>query len=309
MHTLNYFTFPQLSMPSGPIRLGQLLSSAYSFSQSHLRTIMFAALVFGTVSALLMGSVQHKAGTGFGTMMQDMGIDVEKMEDLSVRMQAGDESAAAEMEALVEARFGDMTDDEQGSMMVGMVRKTLGYAAPYIGLSVLVGLILAVASGAFFLVMALGAQKEAPVIFGKVPGLFFPLLGVWIWSFLRSFAWIPFLGIIPAIILGPRFVLAPVILVKEKKGVMDSVRESYVGTTGYWGKIVGNMIVAGLCAWLAGVVVAIIAGILGSAISPWVALWVTSVTKYVFMAYMTVFGVQLALTIMANPLVVSAKKK
>lgn len=295
-------------MPTGATRLGLLLSSAYSLCVSNKQAVLFGALIFGTVSALLLGSVQQKAGRGFGSMMQEMGMDVERMEELSTRIQAGDESAMVEMEALIDARFGDMTEEEQGRMGASMGMNAVRYAAPYIGLSFIVGLILSVASGAYFLLLALSTQKDAPTLFGKVPGLFLPLLGVWVWSFLRSFAWIPILGLIPAIILGPRFALAPVILVQEKKGVMASVSSSYERTVGYWGKIVGNMIVAGICAWLASIVVAIVASMFGM-ISPWVSLWVTSVAKYAVMAYMVMFGAQLALTILANPMAVVSKKK
>ncbi len=282
---------------SGPVRLGQLLSMSFAFTKMHWKPVLIGAVVFGTISALLIAPVQHKAGGQFGRMMQGMGMDLEKMEQLSERMQAGDESASDEIEALLEDRFGGSDEEKAfytGMMTAGVFRTV----APYIALSVLIGFLLWVLSNAYFLVLALGtidAQKAAK----RVPGLFFPLLGVWIWMFLRSFAWIPFIGIIPGIILGPRFALAPVILVQEKKGVMQSVSESYARTSGYWGKIVGNMIVMIICVVVASMLVGIVAGILGAMV-PFVGMWIMSVAKYVLMAFGVTFMVQLSLTIMQN---------
>ena len=63
-----------------------------------------------------------------------------------------------------------------------------------------------------------------------------------------------FIGLITLIILGPRFVLSPVLLVQEGKGVFDSAKISYKKTSGYWGKIFGNMFVAALIAIVVSVV-------------------------------------------------------
>jgi len=274
---------------------------AYAFCKAHLKTILIAAVVFGTVASLLNATFQMSAVGHVGTMMNDMGMDMQEIEALTERMQAGDEAAGDEMEAIMQDRFGSMSDEEAANMgrMIGMnVFKGL---LPQIGLVLIVGIILMVAANIYYVVLALGIETEPGALMKRIPRLFFPVLGVWLWAFLRSFVWIPLLGIIPAIILGPRFALASVILLKEKRGVMESVSSSYARTAGYWGKIIGNLIVMGLCLFLASIVVAIVASIVGF-VSPWVAMWIKTVMQYAFMAYATAFMVQLALTIMANPI-------
>ncbi len=280
--------------------LGQLLSDSWSFCKTYWKPILIAAAICGTISSFVGGGVSHKAGMQVGGMMQNMGVDIEKMEELTTRMQAGDETAGKEMEALINARFGEMTDEQSAKMAMGMGSNMIGAMAPFIGLSVLVMLLLGVASNAFFLLLGLNPTQDAMAIARRVPGLFFPLLGVWIWIFLRSFLWIPILGIIPAIIWGPRFYLAPVLLVQEKMGILQSARESYSRTKGYWGKIVGNSIVAGLCTMLASIVLSIAVGILAIML-PLLGSWVSTIAGYVFSAFMMIFMVKLSITILANP--------
>lgn len=104
---------------------------------------------------------------------------------------------------------------------------------------------------------------------------FFPMIGLRIWVGLRSFVWIPLaiavgslpflivmsarqaspvgiltifvLSILATVILAitfyPRFFLAPVILIHEKKSILQSAQESNKRSRGHWGKIVGNTIV------------------------------------------------------------------
>jgi len=87
-----------------------------------------------------------------------------------------------------------------------------------------------------------------------------PLFGMFLWVIVRSFIWIPFIGILIAIILGPRFILSPLYLLQQKKGVIESVSQSYKATPRILGKIMGNLLVAGL---LSGIVSGILSWIIG----------------------------------------------
>ncbi len=298
-----FFSLFTLMSPSSsmPTPLGQLLSDSWAFCTTYWKPILITAAVFGTVASVLAATVAGTAAWQAGSMMDDIGIDLERMEEIGERIQAGDESAMGEMEAMFENRFGDMTDEQAGMMAMGMGMKMLGSMAPMLGLSALLMTIISIFSSAYYLKLALSPSQDAMKPVNPALSLFFPLLGVWIWAFLRSFAWIPIIGLIPAIILGPRFILAPVILATEGKGVFESVSMSYARTRGYWGKIVGNAIVLGLCMFLAMIVIKIAAGILGF-IMPLIALWVPSIGKYVVTAYMTVFMTALSMTIMKNPI-------
>lgn len=289
-----------MSPISGPVRLGQLLSMAYAFCKVHTKTIIVASIIFGTIASFLAGTLQLSAAGKMGMMMENMGMDMQKIEDLTERMQAGDDSASQELQAIMQNRFGSMSDEEAANLGRSIGMNVFRGLLPQIGVGLVIGLILLVVANIYYLLLALG-EKDPMKIAKRIPGLFLPVLGVWVWTFLRSFVWIPIVGWVVAIIIGPRFALSSVILVQERKGVMESVRSSYARTNGYWGKIVGNLIVMALCVMLASIVVGIATSIIGS-LSVWTAQWLSSVAQYVFMAFATVFMVQLALTIMANPI-------
>lgn len=316
---------PMSPASSGPLLLGQLLSSSLAFVRSCWKPILIGAVIFGTAGGVVAGTVAGGAAFGMKGVVNDMGIDVEKMEELSMRLKNGDDTAMAEMEALLDENVGAMGDEAQ-AMMAG---KMLAVFAPFIGVAAVLGILIAVLSHAYFLLLALSPKADAMTILKKTPALFFPLLGLWIWMFLRSFTWIPIpillipviglplssISTIPAFIIGiilaPRFALSPVIMLKQKKGIMESVRLSYDGTKGYWGKIVGNMIVAALCVMLAGIVAGIIVGILGF-MAPMLGVWLNAIVKEVLSAFTVVFAVQLATTLLSNPMTAvpaKAKKK
>jgi hypothetical protein len=282
-----------------PAPLGQLLSDSWAFCKMYWKPILISAAVFGTVASIIAATLAGTAAWKAGGMMDEMGIDLNRMEDLGQRMQAGDEAALGEMEAMFQDRFGDMTEEQTGQMAFSLTMQMLRSMAPVLGLSALLMMILSVFSYAYYLKLSLSPTQDTMAPVKPAFSLFFPLLGVWIWSFLRSFAWIPIIGIIPAIILGPRFALASVILVQEKKGVMESVSLSYARTSGYWAKIIGNMIVAVLCIALAMIVVDIVAGIIGFII-PMAGFWLKPVAKYITMAFMAVFMTKLSLTVMGK---------
>lgn len=290
-------------MPTSSLQpLGALLSSALAFVKQYQKPVLVGAVIFGTVTALIGGTMANRASSGVESMMQEMGIDAEKMEELTERIQNGDEEAATEMQELLTNSVGSM---DNGISSV-MKHQMIGRFAPLIGISGLIGGIIAVFAHAYFLLLALSPTHDAMAILKKTPALFWRLLGLWIWMFIRSFAWIPLFGLIPAIIFGPRFMLAPVILVQEKKGIMESVSLSYERTSGYWGKIVGNCIVATLCIILAGMAAGIVAGIVGM-MMPFVGMWLNAIVKEMLSAFMLVFTVQLAVTLMGNPVLDTAK--
>jgi hypothetical protein len=286
---------------SGPRPLGALLSSALDFVREYRKPVLIGAAIFGTLAALLGGGVAHRAAFGVNGMMQEMGVDTQKMEDLSERMRMGDESAATEMEKLLGERMNALGEDAESVIS----NRFIGMFAPLIGVAAIVGIIIAIFSHAYFLLLAVSPTQDFMAVLRRTPGYFFPLLGLWIWIFLRSFIWIPFLGIIPAIILGPRFIGSSLILVKEKRGIRESVSQSYARTKGYWGKIVGNMFVAGICVALAGIVLGIVTGMVGFVI-PFGGIWLQAIVKETFAAFMTVFMIQLVMTLLSNPMMAIA---
>jgi hypothetical protein len=326
---MNLSISPHFSMTpaQGTAKLGQLLSASYRFCIDNWKQILIIAVIAGTITALMQGTVQQKTATQFGSMMQKVGMDVDKMEQLSVRMQAGDQTAAAEMEAMIAAGMGSMDEQQMENYVTNMRMTMLRNFGPQLGLMALLGIVLSVCVSIYFFLLALDGQKDPAAIASRIPKLFFPMLGVWGWSFVCTFIWIPVIGIalagiagapylaaplmlvafVLAIVLGPRYILGPVILIKEKKGITQSVKDSYARTQGYWPKIAGNWIVAVLCMIIASIVIGIVGGLLGI-ISPLATLWFMQVMNFVLTAFLVTFMVKLSLTIMENPGVVTTKK-
>jgi uncharacterized membrane protein (Fun14 family) len=250
----------------------------------------------GVVSASL-------AATAGGAMMKgmnDMGLDTERMQQLAERMENGDESAMDELEQMLAGEFDGMTDEQIAGRMMGPAAGMMATMVPVIGLSVVVTWILSLLAFAYYAIVAVEGGDVNGTL-SRVKSVFFSLFLVNLWSMLRSFIWIPILGLIPAIILGPRFVAAPLIHLAEGKGVTASVSESYRRTRGYWAKIVGNVIVAALIAIVVTIVVDMALGLFLMAL-PQALLIAKQVVSQAVAAYMAVFAVRLSHTILKHPI-------
>ena len=215
--------------------LPKLLSESWSFSQKHAKILLTGAVVFG----LLLSGIQVAFGVQMmmqaGGAFRSAGFDVNKMEDIAKKMDSGDESAKQAMMDELQKGVGSMK---------GKVNFT-GIGITFVLIIILILSLNTIAGGFYFLV-ALGKGKDILATFQESARVFFPLLGLYLWVALRTFAWIPVVGFIFAIILGPRFILSPVLLLRDKKGVFESAKISYAKTKGYWGKIFGNMIAVGI---------------------------------------------------------------
>ncbi len=279
------------SSQSGPTLLGNLLTQSYQYSVAHWQTILIGAAVFGVV----IGVSQVMFGIQAMTAVDQLGMRAQEMQELSMRVQQGDETALVELEALMNSMDDEGTQEEMRGQVMMAVKKML----PALGVSLLVSILVFILSQAYFILLAVEG-KDAQAIVSRLPQVVLPLLGVSVWAFLRSFIWIPFIGIIPAIILGPRFIASSYILLTEKKGVMESVSASYSRTTGYWAKIVGNCLVVMIIGWAVMLVSAMVLGMLFFAL-PLVAAVGNQVVAHVFMAFAFVFGVNLSRTVLAHP--------
>ena len=294
--------------------LGGLLAETFAYAKAHMAELLLGAVVFGAI----LGGLQLAVGTRVATgLEQNMGLDTERMEELSGRIEAGDEAALAELEVMLKDSFAGMNEDQQMAAGLGMAKAV----APAAGLSVLVSILLGFLAHAYFSLVAVEG-KDVGSTLKRATAVMFPLIGVSIWSTIRSFVWVPvltlvtvpFLGapglmlvpvaiaaaIVLAVLFYPRFVAAPLIFLAERKGVTDSVDESFRRTRGYWGKIVGNMIVAMIVFGIASMVVNLVLALLLSSI-PAVLAVLTQVVSQLVMAVSTVFSVRLSHTILQHP--------
>lgn len=300
---------------AGPARLGLLLSEAVAYYKAHWQSLLVGAVVFGLIMGVTQATIGAKTALTVGQGMNNMGMDTQRMEDLSARIEAGDEAAVAELEVLMRESFGDLSDDQAMAAGMGM----MGDLAPALGLGMLVSILLGILAHAYYSLVAVEGKDIAGTL-SRLPKVFLPLAGVSIWCFLRSFAWLIFvgpllalipggivlsvpltiLGIVLAIIFGPRFVAAPLIFLAEGKGVVGSVNESHRRTRGYWGKIVGNGLVAALCTMVVSMIIGMIIALVFSKMSM-AGIVVHQVVGQLIMAFMTVFMIRLSHTILQNP--------
>jgi hypothetical protein len=166
-----------------------------------------------------------------------------------------------------------------------------------IGVSLLLFWAVTVLASALFIVLALKDDLDFLSALQRVPALVLPLVGLSLWIIIRSFVWVPFIGPILGVVLLPRLLCAPVVLVDEHKGVLESAKLSYERTRGYWGKIFGNMVVAAVCAFIGAFILTFVIGVFGEQVS--VAL--APVVNMLVTAFSTVFMVKLSLAVMRHP--------
>lgn len=294
-----------------PIPLGTLLRNAFFQCRERLRPFLIGVLVFGSLVAIISAVSNKNIEGHIWQGMQRLGIDQNRMLELQEKLQSGDEAAMEEAMNEMNSTMGGiegMSDEDREALFRKEGLAMMIRVLPVMSLGLLAWFIISVLSGAYFLCFGLEKGKEPTEILNNAVFLFLPLLGVWIWSFLRSFLWIPLFGVIPAIILTPRFALAPVILANQKKGVLGSVSESYQKTRGYWGKIMGNLIVVGLVCLLVSWGVSLVT-IPVAMTSKVFSIWIHAVAQQAVMGYGVVFLVLLTKTILENPMSYGATPK
>jgi hypothetical protein len=283
--------------------LGQLLSDSWDMCRKNIRTLVIGALLFGTLVAVVGAVANRRIEGHIWQGMQRMGIEQNEMMELQRKIQSGEENAV--QEAMMEmqrmgGKMDKMTDEEREAFFAKEGMMMMRGMLPVMGGGMLWWLFVALFSTSYYLLLALGKAKEPVDILNLSVKKVLPLFGVWTWSMLRSFIWIPILGIIPAIILGPRFALSSVLLIDKNMGVRASVASSHSRTRGYWGKIIGNTLAVGIVTVLASWVLNIATSPIAQA-STVFGIWTHAVIQQFTMAYSVVFLVLLSKTVMEHP--------
>jgi hypothetical protein len=260
--------------------LGTLLSRSTAFCRKNIIPIVVASLVAGVVMLVISLSFGRSMMKQFGLGgLGDLDATRTRMEDLQRRVQAGDQAALQEIQQEAQKAMGALAGNPAGIASTAR----FGMMA-----AILVAIVSLVLNGYILLLVVDGrGPKEALTRLG---GVILPFLGLMIWIFIRTFAWIPFIGIVTAIILGPRFVPAPIILVKEKKGVLESAKISYAQTGNLWGKIFGNLIVVAICTIIVVWVVNFVLGIVLGRASFYVGPFVSALAGAYLVVFMTYLG-------------------
>ena len=280
--------------------LGALLKKSFADFRLLLHSIMVGAVVLGLLLGLLSLQTQSSTTNNIGAYMENIGAteaDVESVQQLSERIQRGDGEALEELQDMIGGVMAGAENTQPSPEVTAKMAGTLFTFMIFMWILTVVG-------SFYFLVVATGRHMKPAAALKETMQKFIPLVGLSAWIGIRSFLWIPFIGMIFGIVLMPRFLLAPVLLLKDGRGVMESVSLSYARTRGYWGKIMGNSIVALFCGSSVYVLFTIILGTLSSSVSLLIGL-LGSILAQLLFAFFSVFTVTLAVTILENPIVKS----
>ena len=307
-----------------PLSLGQLLAATWSTFRKLFVPILVGVLVLLAVYAL--------GGFFLGPRLQNVfqeltGVNSQEMQQLQVlgmRAQQGDTSAATELKKMQQGIAQRLTD--KGSPEY--VKTLFLSAAPLILLTILAFFIIQVFITTYLIVVAAMQQTDIGKLLCKTCQAALPMVGIYLWSLLRSFLWLPLAGVILGllfpplwllflisipigavlqVVLVPRFLLAPIIFIREGTGVLKSVQLSYERSRGYWGKIVGNLFVLGVLSWVIGFALVFLFGIIGGMIgqvifsSLFFVFGFKMAINYFLYAVMAIFLMHLTLTITEHP--------
>ncbi|MDP7454876.1 MAG: hypothetical protein QF809_05055 [Candidatus Peribacteraceae bacterium] len=216
--------------------------------------LMLGTIVFVPLYLLVDGAHKQQSSRIIRESLLTIGISNDRYKALDERMRKGDEEAFTDF--LTETqRATDAIDQMQETDREEFFRSqsvAIGLKLiPALFIFSLLGFIVFVLSKTYFLILALGLEKDALEAFWLSLIRLVQMLGVSLWVIIRSFIWIPVVGVIPAVILLPRLVFSCIIFLTQKKGVIKSVSESYEKTKGKWTVAFKNYLLLFVCIVLA----------------------------------------------------------
>lgn len=275
--------------------LGVLVNETVTFGKKHLMALLVGAVVFGF---LTQGVSWWFVGSTTGMWPGGIPGVTEQMNDASARLQV----------LMQKAQTGQLSADEQKEMevlgqqavanamqSVNMMGTWFRAMLPAFGAAFLLSMLIGLLAKSYFVVLAVKGMTDPGAAVQTTLAKIVPLIGLWLWLFIRTFIWIPIIGVIIAIIIGPRFILSPLYLLEQGKGVMESTSTSMRHTSGYWGKIIGNALVVGIVAGICGIILSkIVTGVLGMMIGGFVAAMIMQFVA----GFMAVFMIILGRTVM-----------
>lgn len=107
----------------------------------------------------------------------------------------------------------------------------------------------------YYLIATVKQHSSARAVLKSIAYYIVPELALSIWVLLRSFAWVPLLGPILALIFAPRFTLAGIYLVQDNLGIFTSAKRSFDQTRGHWWFIVRSVYITSIVSSVATTVV------------------------------------------------------
>jgi hypothetical protein len=233
-----------------PFHAHALLSGAFVCFRKGIASFLIIAVMASVILLVPSYGIQSIGPRTFAKVYQELGTDAETFASMQQSLNTRDYEAAGRIAQTMEIARG-AGDPEQAFAVVNriLVRMTRTVYMEFFLWLILIALIQIIA---FAYYVRITLQPERSIVDHQKA---LQMITLCFWIVIRSFVWIPLLGIIIAFFLLPRFILSPYLLLEERKDVMQSVRESIIRTKKSWHRMISPLYFYVLLCLLAGMVV------------------------------------------------------
>jgi hypothetical protein len=175
----------------------------------------------------------------------------------------------------------------------------LAGAGKTFGLSLLFIVLLSLLANLYYFQTALGQDGSVGAVVQRSLTKLLPFVLLSIAVGIVSFAWIPFFGLLIALALMPKLLFSAMILLQEHTGVIDSIKQSWKRTNGYWLPIFGyTLLTAVVVIIILGIALALFSTMFGTGM---VSTMASSIISQLLQAFMVIFVVIMGTLIFARP--------
>ncbi|MBU0458070.1 hypothetical protein KJ652_03985 [Patescibacteria group bacterium] len=227
-----------------------LLKETWRFCKTKAIPILLGTIVFAAVLLIVRDYFERQTDVQIRKKFLQMGIPQERFEELNDRMKRGDQTAFDDlkMEMInVNEKIDNMTETERRRFSTQQGKDISLALLPIVIPFLIIIFIAHTFVATYFLVLASKDINHTLEAMGSAAGKLFPMMGLSIWVFIRSFLWIPIINIVCLFTLFPRYIFSGVILIKENRSIRESAYESYIRTQAKWPSILGRYIILTFC--------------------------------------------------------------
>lgn len=309
------------------LSLGALLSLSFQTVRRTWRTLL-VGMVAVSILMVLMQTVLGRSLSGAAdpVVRQLLGEERYRQVMAEIQVERGSPGTlndlAAKVGDEVATKIAALPAGEEKAALQAVVGKAVRDLLPVVLLFVPLLFIVSLWARAFFLTVPLLPEAgQASEAVSRATRTFLPLFCVSVVTLFLSGLWLPFLvlllmlmwpalwplfalSLVVPVVLGPRFYPAPVLYLREG-GILRSTIGSFRRTKGFWGKMVGNMILAsvlvGIILWVVGSIVASLETAFPSSQLSLLFAWIGQMVQLAGTAYIIAFQVYLSLTVLGNP--------
>jgi hypothetical protein len=167
----------------------------------------------------------------------------------------------------LETKINAMTDSEKGAYLQGIANDLVRGAGAGLWLTLIALCVVFIYSRAYFLTLMSRKTESIGGAFTQSVISFPHFLLAWILVGLASCIWLPFAiatagflqpgilffalpSLIVPILLVPRFIIAPVLVLQKKMPLMKSLYQSYAQTQGKWWQVLSSLVSISVTVWI-----------------------------------------------------------